>query len=456
MMPVWSPGYYRVEDYAGRVPEFSARGPDGTALTVNKPKHNRWRIQTGGGASVIVNYRLQCTHRSVTGNSVEENLAVLNGPATFITLVEKSRRPHEVRLELPAGWERSMTSLEPVEGEQLNHYRAEDYDTLADSPIVAGKMSVHEFEVEGSRHYLVDAGAVGSDWDSAEAAKGIEKLVRENLKLWGQLPFRRYVFLNVFRQAGGGLEHANSTLLTSRPGQRSPSRSWYAFVCHEYVHAFNVKRLRPAELSTLDYENPPRTGSLWISEGLTTYYGELLVCRAGLSTTAEFLNGMSSQIQRLQSAPGRLAQTLEQASLEVWNTPTSGLARNAPTNTVSYYTKGPIVGFLLDARIQAATGGRKSLDDVMRVAYQRYSGERGFTSAEFRQVAEEVAGVKLEEWFARAIHSTEELNYTEALDWYGLQFGVDAGRDWRLVVRADATEAQRARLQRLTASTANQ
>jgi predicted metalloprotease with PDZ domain len=161
---------------------------------------------------------------------------------------------------------------------------------------------------------------------------------------------------------------------------------------------------------------------------------------------------LSSQIERLQSQPGRRIQTLEQASLEVWSTPSSGLARNAGTNTVSYYVKGPIVGFLLDARIQHATAGRASLDDVMRLAYRRYSGEHGFTFDQFRQTAEEIAGTELRSWFDGAIRSTEELDYREALDWFGLRFagGEGSTAKGKLEIRSDATEAQRARWRQLT------
>ena len=341
-----------------------------------------------------------------------------------------------------------MTALDAAPDGLPNHFRADDYDTLADSPIVAGKLFVREFEVEGSRHYVVDAGDVGK-WDGARAAQDLERIVRQNHRFWCLLPFKRYVFLNVFRQGGGGLEHKSSTLLTSSPGGDASTKgyaSWLTFVCHEYIHAFNVKRLRPAELDTFDYEKPPRTASLWVSEGLTCYYDEILTARAGLRSSEDVLAGLSSKIQRLQKSPGRLVQSLERASLEVWGTPTSGLPRDDSVDTVSYYVKGPIVGFLLDAKIQQATGGRKSLDDVMRLAYQRYSGEHGFTPEQFQMTTEEVAGVDLKGWFHRAVSSTEELDYSEALEWYGLQLGPkdDAARMWQLETRPDSTVTQRA------------
>ena len=179
------------------------------------------------------------------------------------------------------------------------------------------------------------------------------------------------------------------------------------------------------------------------------YLGELAVARAGLSTPEQVLASMSQRIAQLQRSAGRLVQTLEQSSNGVWTSEgISGVNTNANTS-VSYYLKGQIVGFLLDARVRRATNGAKSLDDVMRLAYQRYGGARGFTPGEFQAIASEIAGVDLAGWFRRAVASTDELDYAEALEWYGLQF-TTAG--WVLEPRADATSGQREHLRALVAS----
>ena len=452
MMAVWSPGFYREERYASRLRDFTARAPDGTPLRVEQPTSNRWRIFTGGRPSVVVSYQLACQERSVTTNWVDDTLAVLNGAPTFVTLVENAHRPHEVRLQLAGLWKQSMTSLEPAPDGIPNHYRARDYDELVDSPIVAGDLAVHEFEVGGSRHFLVNAGNAGQ-WDGAKAARDLQTIIEQHRRFWGTLPYKRYVFLNLFRRGGGGLEHLNSTLLTANATRVASPRGylgWLEFVSHEYFHAMNVKRLRPVELGPFDYEHPPNTSSLWISEGLTSYFGELMVARSGLATSDDALATLSAHIAHVQNAPGRLVQTLEQSSLEVWSGGTSGIGRDS-TTTISYYEKGPVVGFLLDARIRRVTGDRRSLDDVMRLAYRRYAGVRGFTAAEFQKAAEEVAGVSLAAFFHQSLATTDELDYAEALDWFGLRFapGDDAARKWALEVRPDATDNQREHLRAL-------
>lgn len=448
MMPVWTPGFYRVENYADKVQDLTAKTPDGEALKVEQPKKNRWTVPTAGAKRVVVSYKLKCESRSVTTNWVGEDMAVLNGAATFPTLVEPGKRPHDVRLELPAGWKQSITALDAAPGGKANHYSAADFDTLVDSPIVAGNPETHEFDVEGSKHVVVNAGDF-TGWDGKRAAADLEKLVREHRRMWGALPFKRYVFLCVFRRGGGGLEHRDSTLLTcSATAMRTPASylSWLDFVSHEYFHAFNVKRLRPVELGPFDYEKEPRTSGLWVAEGITVYYDALLVTRSGLGTSKDYLARLSGNIDRLQKSPGRLKQTLEESSLDVWTSSFSGLGGD--NKTVSYYVKGPVVAFLLDAKVRQETKGVKSLDDVMKLAYERYSGEKGFTAEQFRKTAGEVAGVDLQAWFKKALASTEELDYAEALDWFGLRFAPGDGeaKTWRLEARDDATAAQRDRL----------
>ena len=266
-------------------------------------------------------------------------------------------------------------------------------------------------------------------WDGPRSAKDVATIVREQRKFWGQLPYDKYVFMNLIVESGGGLEHKNSTvLMTSRWATRTAKayRSWLELVSHEFFHVWNVKRLRPVELGPFDYENEVHTKSLWVAEGLTEYYGRLLLRRAGLETVESFLAGdpatkpgePPTEIAALQLTPGRMVQPLESASYDAW-IKFYRPDENSRNTAVSYYTKGAVVGFLLDAQIRRATSGAKSLDDVIRLAYDKYSGEHGFTSEEFRALASEVAGADLSGWLTTALETVEELDFAPALDYYG-------------------------------------
>lgn len=438
MMAVWTPGSYLVREYAKHVDDLTAQTPDGKKLGVSKTRKNRWRIATGGADEVRVSYRVYGRTMSVQMNWIDDSFALLNGAATFLTLADDVSRPHEVTVEPAQGWKSVIAGLPDAPGGKPNHFLAEDFDELVDGPIYAGNPAVYEFEVDGVPHLLVNEGE-GGLWDGPRSAKDVEAIVRVQRDFWGFLPYKRYVFFNILGESGGGLEHKNSTvLMASRWATRTRSSylGWLNLVSHEFFHVWNVKRLRPIELGPFDYENEVQTPSLWIAEGITAYYDRLFVRRAGLCTTAEFLAGdppsfgndqTLSEVERLQTTHGRLVQSLADSSLDTW----IKLYRrdeNTPNMSISYYVKGAVVAFLLDAKIRKTTEGAKSLDDVMRLAYPRYSGETGFTAEQFEAMASEVAGTDLSDFFDRAIRSTEELDYDEAFDWFGLRFSKDKNR----------------------------
>lgn len=425
MMAVWTPGSYMVREYSRHVEAVTAATPDGRALTVEKSDKNRWRIATGGGSSVVVTYRLYAREMSVRTNWVEADFAMLNGAPTFLTLADGTTRPHEVVIQPARGWRTSVTGLAEMSGGS-HRYRAPDFDTLVDSPIVIGNPAVYEFTVDDRKHYLVNVGE-GGIFEGARAAQDLETVVREHRRMWGSLPYEKYVFLNMLTMVtdgGGGLEHKNSTMLMAPRWTTRTRRSylaWLELASHEYFHTWNVKRLRPVELGPFNYEDEVHTRSLWMAEGVTDYYAELLVHRAGLSTREEYLDGISNHIEELQTTPGRLVQSVEEASFDAW-IKYYRPDENSPNASISYYTKGAVLGFLLDARIRTATAGAKSLDDVMRAAFQRFSGARGFTPDEFRVVAEQIGGISLASFWDQAVEGTSELDYAEALATLGVRF----------------------------------
>jgi predicted metalloprotease with PDZ domain len=423
MMAVWTPGSYLVREYERHVEQVAARAPDGSPLVVAKTRKNRWRIEARGAARVTVTYKVYGREMSVRTNWIEARFALLNGAPTYLTLVEPGvTRPHDVRLLVPASWKTTVTSLDPIAGAP-HHYRAASYDELVDSPILAGNPAVHRFEVGGKPHVLANEGEAGV-FDGARAAADLAKVVAEAERFWGGLPYARYAFLNVLSEASGGLEHnASTVLMASRwaTSTRRTYKNWLGLAAHEHFHAWNVKRLRPAALGPFDYEQENPTPSLWVAEGITSYYEQILLRRAGLVSDAEMIDGVGADIRDLQTTPGRLAQPVSTASLDAWIKYYRS-DENTPNTAISYYTKGAVIAFLLDAKIRTATNGAKSLDDVMRLAYARYSGPTGFTEAQFHAVVHEVAGRDFGAWWTSALDTTDELAYDEALAWFGLRF----------------------------------
>jgi predicted metalloprotease with PDZ domain len=456
MMAIWSPGFYGLQNYARNVSVFTATAPDGVALDVTKPSDSRWTVKTGGRPSFTATYTVAAPRGSNLSNGVTEASAVIIGPSTYITLVEQVHRAAEVRLDLPAAWKGSMTSLDASKDGKPNHYVAPDYDILADSPILAGvDLSTTEFTVGGVKHYWVWLGK--AEWDGAKVAAAMTPLVEEHIRFWGRLPFKRYAFLNIVTGGGGGsgVEHLNSVAITGSGRQPVDQVARFrnaAFISHEYFHAMNVKRLRPVELGPFDYEHAPVTTGLWVAEGLTSYFGDLLAARSGIGSAQDYLYVCSRHITDLQTKqPGRLVQTLEQASSQMFE-------RLPADKKVDYYVKGPVVGLVLDAHIRRATNGKKSMDDVIRLEYKRWSGARGYTAADFAKTASDAAGFDLEPLLHTLVATTEEVDYTEMLDWFGLRFTPqdpaappDPAKAWTLEVRPDATAAQKAHFAALLA-----
>lgn len=446
LMAVWTPGSYLVREYERNVEDVQAF--DGARrLAVEKPRKNRWRITTQGAKQVRLVYRVYAHEMTVRSNWVEADFAMINGAPTFMTIASDVARPeenaaddgpaytwarrpvarpHDVTLALPDGWKTSISGMPAAPDGRPNHYLAPDFDTLVDCPILAGNPVVHPFTVAGKPHFLVDVATGDADavFDGTRAARDLQRIVETDQRLWGSLPYDKYVFFNVLT-GSGGLEHKNSVMMMASPWSTTTREryvEWLELASHEYFHLWNVKRLRPIELGPFDYERENYPRSLWVSEGLTDYYADVQLARAGLVSREEYLRALSLAIDALQSTPGRLAQPVESASFDAWIKQYRP-DENTINSSISYYTKGAVLGFVLDARVRAATNGAKSLDDVMRLAYERFAGARGFAPQDFRQTARDVAGADLGAWFQTALETTEEIDYQAALDWYGLEFG---------------------------------
>ena len=260
--------------------------------------------------------------------------------------------------------------------------------------------------------------------DADKVVADVQKIVLAGKAVMGSLPYPHYHFMTMVTESNGALEHKNSYLgMTNRFATRTRSAylDFIGTLAHEYFHNWNVKRLRPVELGPFDYENENYVKTLWVAEGFTDYYSDILNKRAGIQTRDEYLNALSNQIEQVQTIPGRLVTPVAMASFDTWikqYRPDENLANMS----VNYYPKGAVIAFLLDAKIRKATNGARSLDTGMQWAMQRYSGEKGYTPEQFYAVMSEAAGSDLKGWFATTAESTNELDYTEALEYYGLRF----------------------------------
>ncbi|MDI3316638.1 MAG: PDZ domain-containing protein [Bacillota bacterium] len=424
-LPVWTPGSYSIEDYARHLVDLRAQageGEGGPELPVEKVGKSTWRVQLGGHDPIRLEYRVYAHQLDVDAADLDEHHAFWNGTLLFLYLEGGKEFPCTLQVEAPEGW-RVYTGLEPVEGTP-GLFRAADYDELVDCPVECGTPRLYTFEVEGVPHRLVLDGHGNEEPERLVA--DLRAVVAEAARLMGGLPYKEYTFLvHLLERRGGGLEHRNSTAIqVGRFQFREPKE--YARVltlfAHEFFHLWNVKRIRPLALGPFDYLRENLTRLLWAMEGLTDYYAWMLVGRAGVVPRERFLEYIAETIQRLEETPGRRVQPLAGSSWDSWihfyrpdeNTPNTG---------VSYYVKGSLVGLALDVEIRSRTGGRRSLDDVMRLLWQRYgSRDQGIPELEgWKATAEEACGFPLDDFFARYVTGSEEIDWAGRLEFLGLE-----------------------------------
>jgi len=406
-MPAWSPGMYRIENYARNVQDFRASNMRNQPLMWEQTDKQTWRIAKQPADDVDVRYQ-------VFSAQLNDQMADLAPPATFMYVVGQKHVPCTVKYNAPGGW-KVYTGLE----KKGDRYVAGDYDIFVDAPAFIGEFKVLQFDTGGANHQLVFSKRDIS-LSAPQVTADIQEIVEAAMQMFGKLPYKEYVFLfKVQPQATNAVEHLNSTHITVGENDfvtQSTYRQFLATVAHEFFHLWNVKRIRPAVLGPFDYSHEAHTRLLWMAEGITSYYGDLLLERAGIDTSDEYLGRMAVVINSLEHTPGRHYMSVEEASWNAWLR-----SDNAENNTVSYYVKGEIIGLLLDIEIRARTKNRKSLDDVMRYLMETYANKGiGFPEDGFVKAVEAVAGSDFHEFFDATIQSRRDLDYNRYLKQAGL------------------------------------
>ncbi|MEP7377043.1 MAG: hypothetical protein ABI675_26825 [Chitinophagaceae bacterium] len=419
-IPVWMPGYYQVLDYADNIIDFQAKDKNGMAFKWEKAANNSWRVYSNNSSAITISYGVKATRHFVATNYLDEERGFIAPTGLFMHVAGYINHPVSVVIKPYAKWNKIATGLEPIGGKAYT-YIAADFDILYDSPILIGDLEeLPSFSVKGVPHYFM--GYKPGNFDKAKFMADLKKIVEAAADMMGDIPFKHYTFIAI-GPGRGGIEHLNSTAISfSGEGLDGPGRNtMLSFLAHEYFHLYNVKRIRPVELGPFDYDRGNRTNMLWVAEGITAYYDELLLRRAGLEKEEDLLNAYRSSIMAYENKPGHLFQSVTQASFDTWSDGPFGRTGDDINKTISYYDKGPILGMMLDFKIRHETKNKKSLDDVMRALYKNYyqQRKRGYTENEFRQVCESVARVSLTEFFDY-VYTVKEIDYAKYFDYAGL------------------------------------
>lgn len=424
-MPRWSTGGSQIGDFAAYVQALEAFGPNDIPLRTSKVDLHTWRIELGGASRFEIRYRVHAESPArVYASDLAETGGFLDPAASLVYIQASKGRPIEGPIELrlvdvPADWQ-VATALAVGSGPLT--YRAESYDRLVESPLLAGKLQLREFGA-GPARVTVAFDPAGPDLDLDAMTRTAEKLVHVFSQMFGELPFSRFVFLYRLpdRPGSSGMERWNSTTIQLPYSRVTRSlEDFNDITAHQFFHLWNTMRIRPAIKVRPDYSQEVLTRSLWFSEGATRYYAKLGRLRAGLLPEDRFLETQASEILLHQSRPARLFQSLEDAS---WNAPFSvNLWYRAQSNSIEYGNKGALVSFLLDLAIRDATDGRRSLDDVMRAMNERFGRTaRGYgETADILATVNDVAGRDMAAFFEDYVRGTKDLEYGRFLKPAGL------------------------------------
>lgn len=459
-LPAWAPGRYVIYNFSKNLFDLQATNNAGQTLHTELLDKQTWRISCSGSDTIKIKYQIFANTLDGTQSKIDSSGASINGAGVFLYQTDAKHLPVQLKVLAPDGW-KIVSPMQETKG----IFHADNYDRLVDSPIEMGNLVVYSFQHLGKEHDLVFHRQL-------KVAKvnlfiqDLKKVITQLANIFdGKLPYKRYVFFfHLDAEHPNGMEHLNSCQVLRRMNldemelnaNTDPDYDnliWLS--AHEFFHVWNIKRIRPAGLGPFDYSKEAYTKSLWVVEGLTSYFGYLSLIRSGIYTREYILSEFSGRINRYENDPGKKHRSLEEVSMLTWlfrgHVPIYE-ATNVHETTYSYYYKGIIVGLLLDLKIRSESGNQKSLDDVMRAMYAKYylgsEGDyylpgKGYTEQNFEDMAEKVSGLELDNFFDAALRSTDVLDYG-LLQEAGLSLRKKANGKWQLETLPTINESQQA------------
>jgi predicted metalloprotease with PDZ domain len=446
-LPAWIPGSYMIREFSRNIVQMRAES-DGQAVKLDKLDKHTWQAAPVAG-KLLVTYEVYAWDLSVRAAHMDQTHAFFNGTSVFLRVAGQEHAPHAVDIQRPAdpaarNW-RVATALPELKAKRYGFgtYIAANYDELIDHPVEMGDFALATFKAHGIPHDIVITGRV-PNLDLARLCADLKAICETQIAFFEpkskRAPMERYVFMAMAVGDGyGGLEHRASTALicaradlptTATPKGADISEGYLKFLglcSHEYFHTWNVKRIKPAVFAPYDLQVENYTPLLWLFEGFTSYYDDLMLVRAGIIGEASYFKMLGKTVGGVLRGAGRLKQSVADSSFDAWGK-YYRQDENAPNAIVSYYTKGSLIGLALDLTIRAKSAGKTSLDDVMQALWQRYGRDfysgagRGVTPAEVEALIDEVSGTRMKPFFDKYIRGTDDLPLAKLLAPFGVKY----------------------------------
>jgi len=446
VLPAWIPGSYMIREFSRNIVRIRAEA-SGQPVELAKLDKHSWQAAPCKG-KLTVHYEVYAWDLSVRAAHLDQTHGFFNGTSVFLRAAGQEHEPHVVDIQRPgheaaAKW-RVATALKELKARRYGFgtYIAQDYDELIDSPVEMGTFEMASFKALGVQHDVVFTGRV-PNLDIGRVCADLKQICETQIAFFEprskKAPMDRYVFMTMVVGDGyGGLEHRASTALfcsradlpTTAQKGKEPSEGYMKFLglcSHEYFHTWNVKRIKPAVFAPYDYQVENYTPLLWLFEGFTSYYDDLMLVRAGLLSEEGYFKMLGKTVGAVLRGSGRTKQSVADSSFDAWGK-YYRQDENSPNAIVSYYAKGSLIGLGLDLTIRAKTNGKRSLDDIMRALWQKfgrdfYNGKpRGVTPEEVEALFDNVAGFKLKTFFDKYIRGTDDVPLAKLLPQFGVGY----------------------------------
>lgn len=433
-LPVWTPGSYLVREFSKNLNQVRAIDANGKELQVLKKTKNAWEVSCNGANSYTVFYEVYAFELSVRTPYLDNTHGFVPGAAVFMYTEETLNQQGLLKVYPHASFKKVSTALAPIDFKSdagtmakseigVQSFIFNDYDQLVDCPIEIGNQQEFSFMAAGVRHRVAMYGE--ANYNVSELQRDMAKVVEAATGVFGSNPNKDYLFIvhNV-SEGQGGLEHMNSCVLSVSRWSYTGSNylGFINLVAHEYFHLWNVKRIRPIELGPFNYDQECYTSLLWVMEGITSYYDELLLRRAGFYTPAEFISKLQGQINYVEGSPGSRVQPVAHASFDAW-IKAYRPNENSGNTTMTYYSRGAVLGAVLDAFLIQKSKAKQSLDGFMQVLYNKYALElkRGFTEQEFEQELSNYCGEDMRSFFTNYVNGTQIIPYQKYFEPLGIK-----------------------------------
>ncbi len=408
--PRWAPGSYRIANYAENIKGLVATDDSGKSLDLKVVDDMTWSVVNPHSGSVTFKY-------DVAAQEADKAIHY-SGPATYLYVADRKLEKCKLSIDIPDGWKIAI-GLDP-DGNKSLHYWAPTYDVLADTPVTMGDFILDTYEVAGKPHLIALRGAPKSLIDRAYLIKACTFISTMDDKLFGGLPYNRYVWhfaVNDRPDGAGGLEHLNGTEISLARGLGPRA---IGVLSHEYFHLWNVKRIRSSVLGPFDYTDLPKTGALWWLEGVTDYYAHTLLRRNNWYDDKTYFGTLSDNLRIQRGVPAHLTVSPYDSSYRVHEA--GGGLGNSNGYLVSYYNTGWLLGLCFDLEILSQTKGKKSLDDVELALWKECrNNQPGFPEDGIRTKLVQVGGPALGDLYDNIVMNAVELPVEAELAKVGLQ-----------------------------------